>query len=275
MVISYDILGRPDSQAVLSNLRESIRDDGFLFLEESRTNFDATKKGKALFDSLKLTTVTYQFYDKKVFVLLRPTNSYEQRKTTVIQVTEKNFTWVETLKAALAKAEETNTFVYLVCQGEEMFGAQGFINCIKNEAGGKFARMIFIQDKRAEKFSLTGKSYVEQLKKDLICNVMNSSGVWGCFRHLRLDNQTNGTSLQVEHAYVNALTKGDLASLKWIEGPLSRDRPDPKDKKQELCTVYYAPINFRDVMLSSGKLGVDALPGDLPTQDCILGLEVS
>lgn len=275
MVISYDILGRPDSQAVLSNLRESIRDDGFLFLEESRTNFDATKKGKALFDSLKLTTVTYQFYDKKVFVLLRPTNSYEQRKTTVIQVTEKNFTWVETLKAALAKAEETNTFVYLFCQGEEMFGAQGFINCIKNEAGGKFARMIFIQDKRAEKFSLTGKSYVEQLKKDLICNVMNSSGVWGSFRHLRLDNQTNGTSLQVEHAYVNALTKGDLASLKWIEGPLSRDRPDPKDKKQELCTVYYAPINFRDVMLSSGKLGVDALPGDLPTQDCILGLEFS
>lgn len=275
MVVSYDILGRSDSQAVLSNLRESIRDDGFLFLEESRTNFDATKKGKALFDSLKLTTVTYQYYDKKVFVLLRPTNNYEQRKSTVIQVTEKNFTWVETLKAALAKAEETNTFVYLVCQGEELFGGQGFINCIKNEAGGKFARMVFIQDKRAEKFSLTGKSYVEQLKKDLICNVMNSSGVWGSFRHLRLDNQTNGTSLQVEHAYVNALTKGDLASLKWIEGPLSRDRPDPKDKKQELCTVYYAPINFRDVMLSSGKLGVDALPGDLPTQDCILGLEVS
>lgn len=45
--------------------------------------------------------------------------------------------------------------------------------------------------------------------------------------------------------------------------------------KEELCTVYYAPINFRDVMLSSGKLSVDALPGDLPYQDCVLGLEVS
>lgn len=275
IVISYDILGRPDAQVVLGNLRDSIRDDGFLFLEESRTSFEATKKGKALFDALNLTTVTYQYFEKKVFVLLRPTNNYEQRKITVINVTEKNFTWVEALKTTLAKAEETNTYVYLVCQGEELFGAQGFINCIKNEGGGKFARMIFIQDKRAEKFSLTGKSYVEQLKKDLICNVLNSNGVWGSFRHLKLDNQTNGTSLQVEHAYVNALTKGDLASLKWIEGPLSRDRPDPKDKKQELCTVYYAPINFRDVMLMSGKLGVDALPGDLPTQDCILGLEFS
>lgn len=273
LVISYDILGRPDAQTVLTNLRESIRDDGFIFLEESRTNFDAAKKGKSLFDSLKLTTVTYQFCDKKVFILLRPTVSYEQRKNTVIQVTEKNFSWLETLKAALAKAEETNTFVYLVCQGEEMFGAQGFINCIKNETGGKFARMVFIQDKRVDKFSLTGKLYVDQLQKDLVCSVLNGNGVWGTFRHLRLDNQTNAPSLQVEHAYVNALTKGDLASLKWIEGPLSRDRPDPKDKKIELCTVYYAPINFRDVMLMSGKLGVDALPGDLPTQDCILGLE--
>lgn len=273
LVISYDILGRPDAQTVLTNLRESIRDDGFIFLEESRTNFDAAKKGKSLFDSLKLTTVTYQFCDKKVFILLRPTVSYEQRKNTVIQVTEKNFSWLETLKAALAKAEETNTFVYLVGQGEEMFGAQGFINCIKNETGGKFARMVFIQDKRVDKFSLTGKLYVDQLQKDLVCSVLNGNGVWGTFRHLRLDNQTNAPSLQVEHAYVNALTKGDLASLKWIEGPLSRDRPDPKDKKIELCTVYYAPINFRDVMLMSGKLGVDALPGDLPTQDCILGLE--
>ncbi|XP_055550797.1 fatty acid synthase [Wyeomyia smithii] len=273
LVISYDVLGNPDGQTVLKNLRDSIRDDGFIFLEESRTNFDSTKKGKALFDSLTLTTVSYQYCDKKVFVLLRPAVNYEQRKSTIIQVTEKNFTWVETLKAALATAEETNTYVYLVCQGEELFGGQGLINCIKNEAGGKYARMIFIQDKRAEKFSLTGKFYVEQLRKDLICNVVNNSGVWGTLRHLRLDNQANTPSLPVEHSYVNALTKGDLASLKWIEGTLSRDRPDPKDKRLELCTVYFAPINFRDVMLCSGKLGVDALPGDLPTQDCILGLE--
>lgn len=273
LVISYEILGRPDGKIILSNLRESIRDDGFILLEESRTDFTSTSKGKILFGASNLGIVSYQYCDKKVFILLRPISAYEQRKSIIILVTEKNFTWLETLKTALAKAEETNTFVYLVCQGEELFGAQGFINCIKNEAGGKYARMFFIQDKLAEKFSLTGKTYIEQLRKDLICNVLKPNTVWGTFRHLRLDNQSNTPSLQVEHAYVNALTKGDLASLKWIEGPLSRDRPDPKHKNLELCTVYYAPINFRDVMLSSGKLGVDALPGDLPTQDCILGLE--
>lgn len=43
----------------------------------------------------------------------------------------------------------------------------------------------------------------------------------------------------------------------------------------ELCHVYYAPLNFRDIMLATGKLPPDALPGDLAGQDCILGLEFS
>jgi len=46
-------------------------------------------------------------------------------------------------------------------------------------------------------------------------------GAWGCYRHLKLDNHSNSTSLQVEHAYINALTRGDLSSLRWIEGPLT------------------------------------------------------
>lgn len=44
---------------------------------------------------------------------------------------------------------------------------------------------------------------------------------WGCMRHLKLDSKLDEASLQVEHAYINAVTKGDLASLRWIEGPLS------------------------------------------------------
>lgn len=39
--------------------------------------------------------------------------------------------------------------------------------------------------------------------------------------------------------------------------------------------MYYAPLNFRDVMLATGKLPPDALPGELAGQECILGLEFS
>ncbi|KAK6634166.1 hypothetical protein RUM44_004774 [Polyplax serrata] len=48
-----------------------------------------------------------------------------------------------------------------------------------------------------------------------------------------------------------------------------------KEKGVELCHVYYAPLNFRDIMLATGKLPPDALPGDLAGQDCVLGLEFS
>uniref|UniRef100_W4VRN6 Fatty acid synthase n=1 Tax=Corethrella appendiculata TaxID=1370023 RepID=W4VRN6_9DIPT len=273
LVVSYDILTRDNGNAVLKNLRDSIRDDGFILLEESRIAFESSKQGAAVFSAFNLSTVAYQYCDKKVYVLLRPIVDYTTRNKIIVNVSETNYKWVEELKTALANAQSTNTFVYIVCQGEELFGALGFINCIKNENGGKFARLYFIQNKSAEKFSFTSKFYAQQLQKDLISNTYKTE--WGTFRHLRLDSESNATSLKVEHAYVNALQKGDLSSLKWIEGPLSLDRPDPKDQREELCTVYYAPINFRDVMLCSGKLGADALPGNLAQQDCILGLEFS
>lgn len=76
-----------------------------------------------------------------------------------------------------------------------------------------------------------------------------------------------------EYAYVNVLTRGDLSSLKWIESPLKYFHQDRQD--MELCSVYYTSLNFRDVMLASGKLPPDAIPGDMATQDCVLGMEFS
>lgn len=83
------------------------------------------------------------------------------------------------------------------------------------------------------------------------------------------------SNIHVEHAYVDALNKGDLSRFAWIESPLSHQLPDPMDQRVELCTVYYAAINLRDVMLSSGEMAADTLPGDLAKQDCTLGLEFS
>lgn len=76
------------------------------------------------------------------------------------------------------------------------------------------------------------------------------------------------------HAYVNVLSKGDLSSLRWIESPLKyfnqSDNPHT-----ELCSVHYASLNFRDVMLATGKLPPDAIPGDLANKECMLGMEFS
>lgn len=273
LIVGYDIVERLDANVVMQNLKASIKEDGFILLEENVVGYDEAKATK-LFTSHKLSIVSIQRASNKYFILLRSTIDVASRNKVIVPITEKNYKWVEPLKAALANAEKDNAYVYIVAQGEELLGAVGLMKCIKNENGGKFARMVFIQDANVEKFSFTSKLYAEQLSKDLTINVYKNGG-WGTFRHLKLDVQTDVSNLPVEHAYLNALVKGDLSSLSWIESQLSRTLPDPKDQRVELCSVYYAPINFRDVMLTSGKLAADALPGDLATQDCILGLEFS
>lgn len=274
LVVGYDVLANEEhTDNVLNNLKSSIREDGFILLEENAVGFNAAKANES-FARFNLTCVSKQRNANKLYFLIRSTVDMKSRSKQIVYVTEKSYAWVDELKAALATAEAEKQYVYVVCQGEELFGAVGFINCIKNENGGKYARLVYIQDKNAEKFSFEGKTYAEQMAKDLVTNVFKH-GTWGSFRHLRLESLADAPTLQVQHAYVNALTKGDLSSLRWIESPLSRQLPDAKNKDVELCTVYYAPINFRDVMLSSGKLAADALPGDLATQDCILGLEFS
>lgn len=148
----------------------------------------------------------------------------------------------------------------------------GFMNCMLNEDGGAKASYVFIQDKNMPKFNLNDKFYAKQLDKQMFANILKG-GQWGCYKHIELDQQ-NESSLQVEHAYINALNRGDLSSLRWIESPLSYYQLE-KFPNTELCSVYYAPLNFRDIMLATGKLPPDALPGNLATQDCILGLEFS
>lgn len=64
---------------------------------------------------------------------------------------------------------------------------------------------------------------------------------------------------QTAHAFVNVLTRGDLASIRWVCSPLRHAQPS--SPREQLCTVYYASLNFRDIMLATGKLSPDAIPG--------------
>jgi fatty acid synthase len=81
-------------------------------------------------------------------------------------------------------------------------------------------RCLFVPDGGLPRFNTKSPDarITAQLRKDLLINVYQQ-GSWGSFRHLPLN--TAGATLGVEHAYLNALTRGDLSSLKWIEGPLT------------------------------------------------------
>ncbi|XP_057332495.1 fatty acid synthase [Microplitis mediator] len=261
-VIGADVLSNGNATA-LTNLAASIKPGGFIILEETGT------PQKSYLKNSGLVLAASQTSPGKSYLLLKKVE--EKSEPIIIQITEKNFSWLEGVKAALKKSETENQKILLVSQGEELLGLIGLMTCIRREAGGQNARYVFIQDKNAPKFSLSNAFYSSQLDKQLMSNVLKGNQ-WGSYRHLRMDSQTDVSSLQVEHAYINALTRGDLNSLRWIEGPLSFYQPE-KYPDSELCHVYYAPLNFRDIMLATGKLPPDALPGDLAGQDCILGLE--
>lgn len=69
-------------------------------------------------------------------------------------------------------------------------------------------------------------------------------------------------SLEVtEYAFVNVLTRGDLSSLRWISSPLQHF--STSSPNVQLCKIHYASLNFRDIMLATGKLSPDAIPGKL------------
>lgn len=73
-----------------------------------------------------------------------------------------------------------------------------------------------------------------------------------------------------EQAYVNVLTRGDLSSLSWIASPLNHS--ETSNPNSQLCRVYYSSLNFRDIMLATGKLPPDAIPGKKCIEDTQQGI---
>lgn len=70
----------------------------------------------------------------------------------------------------------------------------------------------------------------------------------------------------MEHAYVNVLTRGNLSSLRWIQSDVQYATTASQVAQSEICHVYYAPLNYRDVMVATGKLSLDALPRNVADQ---------
>ncbi|KAG5679910.1 hypothetical protein PVAND_009446 [Polypedilum vanderplanki] len=67
----------------------------------------------------------------------------------------------------------------------------------------------------------------------------------------------------------NSLVRTDLSSVKWIQGPMRNTSSD------KVTRVQYASLNFRDVMLATGKLAIETCGKTRLEQQCVLGFEFS
>jgi len=84
--------------------------------------------------------------------------------------------------------------------------------------------------------------------------------------------------IETDNAHVNVLNRGDLSSLTWLQSPVITTT-NTNDPNFDTCTVHYASLNFRDIMLgkiifrikftmhffilATGKLSPEAIPGKL------------
>lgn len=221
----------------LKEVSEAVGSNGYIISRES-LDFQGCKLPQNFSVIAALKTENENIFMIKVTI--------EEYKipSTVVKVTSKNFDWIETLQEAIR-----NGPVIAYSERDGQSGILGLINCIRREPGGEEVTCIFIQDKKAPKFSVGDPFYQEQLKLGLGINVLQNSR-WGSYRHLSI-KQNVVSAPRTGHCYVNCLVSGDLSSMTWIDAP-------PKNvMSDKYVQIQYASLNFRDAMLASGKLVED------------------
>lgn len=184
---------------------------------------------------------------------------------TVIKINSKDtdYEWIKEVQHAV-----TTGPVYLVSQNEPYSGILGLVNCLRREPVGQLVTGVFIDDPQAPPFDPENPLYKKQLRLGLAINVYRD-GMWGSYRHLTLDHEIK-IKPETKQCFANALSHGDLTSLKWLETSPFTSNPD-----KTLVRIKYSSLNFRDVMLATGKLSSSFIKTSRGEGDCVLGLEFS
>ncbi|ESO05744.1 hypothetical protein HELRODRAFT_99033 [Helobdella robusta] len=235
--------------------------------EQTASSFCSTKEWLQIFAEANFNVVSHvsDGYLHTAFLLRKKTSlkvTDEQIKW--IDVTNNTYQWVEIVKRFLSDAKTTRLWL----RGSEVnSGVVGLATCLRREPDGEKIRCLLNCSPE-----MNARDVDELLQNDLFMNVYRG-GLCGSFKHLPLERGLYN-EIETEAAYVNVLTRGDLSSLRWIESPLKFFDPS-LDPAKQLCTVHFTSLNFRDIMLATGKLPPDAIPGDLASQDCLLGMEFS
>lgn len=95
-------------------------------------------------------------------------------------------------------------------------------------------------------------------------------GAWGTYRHIKLANNSI-TKPRTDNCFANVAIKGDLSSFQWIEGPFNKLLPS-----SQLINIHYNAINFRDVMLATGRIHPSEFSDMTRLQsESVLGFEFS
>ncbi|CAB3400922.1 unnamed protein product [Caenorhabditis bovis] len=194
------------------------------------------------------------------------------------------FTWIEPLQKIIEERlnEPDYKTIWLVSNKVRNNGVVGLSLCFveENLKANRFRSAFDMSNTKAiregpPQWKLGDENVDKIVELDLHANNYKD-GVWGSMRHIVVKDEEAHVYKDCEHAFINTLTRGDVSSLTWFESPNQYfDAIANKKASHELCSVYYAPINFRDIMLAYGRLPPDAIPGNFADRECLLGMEFS
>ncbi|XP_063988184.1 fatty acid synthase-like [Diachasmimorpha longicaudata] len=264
MILAGRNLLAPEKRSALTDLLACLKDGAFVITLESSAPDDINFS----LASHQLNIILEKLVNNTKFFLLRKIERIP-KNTIIIQVNNNEFSWVNSLKAALKAEVEHETSgssrVFLISDGTFENGLLGLVNCLRKEPGGEIIRGVLLQDPKSPEFSIQNPLYADHIKLDLVINVLRSKNTWGSYRHHHLPAQQPRL---VHHAWANQLVKGDLGSFAWMEGPIIAGYKNP-----ELVSVVYSSLNFRDIMMATGKLSTDIADKTRASSECVLGFE--
>ncbi|XP_065215656.1 fatty acid synthase-like [Planococcus citri] len=252
-----------DKIDMLEDIREALKDNGFIITREPIIN-DINTYEKLNFNvcfSRKINA------SERIILLNKLVKSESSYKT--VKVESDSFTWVPNVQNELAAINlEQNDKLVMYAEKDQKNGILGLFNTLRREQKGINVRCIYVMDENTTDFSLDHPFYTVQLDKNLCENVLKN-GQWGAYCYLQID-QVDDT--EASNVLCVQKERGNLSSFKWIE----RSPPHPHENfEPNSIYVYYSSLNFRDIMITSGRISAEDLPLYSRLSDCHHGFEFS
>lgn len=292
------------NQELFNKFSQTVRDGGFLLIvaKDPLNNEDIravmTKIGVRPYETVSseelismasqagFELISLKFLEKSLVplttILFKKLNPLPAEKHIQLHLGLTNYKdWFPILKEKLqAIREDSDSRLWLVPDINEgpmaqATGILGFVKSLRLEPGYKNIRCLIDLTCDKKKADIFDQKYGNLLARDLVYNIWgNDETKWVQYEHLSMPRSIEeDTSMkrEMKHVYLRTMKPGDLSSLTWAQ--LETSHID----QEKLASVYYAPLNFRDIMFATGRLAPEAIPG-IPAevaQDSILGLEFS
>ena len=292
-----------DLSSLMTSFSTAIRDNGFLLLvtkdklqskdiDNCLTRFNVSPHAscyssdqlidsavEAGFQVVSQKTLFSHLLPLKTILLKKKLSDTSSLKhlTVVAGLTNYN-SWLPELREKLQQLkEDPNTRVWLVPECDpssksKVTGLLGFVKSLRLEPG--YERVRLLMDLSIDTSpDIFDPKYGDMLNMDLGYNIYAGEKTgWVQVEHVCLPRNVQddeGLKENLPHVYLRTMKPGDLTSFSWAQADFSNVC------SSSLATVYYAPLNFRDIMFATGRLQPEAIPGIPPqvAQDSILGLE--